>query len=90
MLTNATGFKFKFGLPYWLLISIAVLAPLDQYQRDIVFGMSLQKIIFLILLGLFFIVLLVENRNIYLSPLAFPLFLYFIAQASYILAGMYV
>lgn len=79
MLTNATRFKFKFGLPYWLLISIAVLAPLDQYQRDVILGMSLQRTIFIFLLGLFLIVLLVENRRIYISPLAFPLLLYFMA-----------
>ena len=81
MLTDVRRVKLKFGvLSYWLLISIAVLAPLDQYQRDIILGMSLQRIIFIFLSGLFLILLFVENRNIYFSPLAFPLFLYFIAQ----------
>ena len=74
-------YKFKFALlPYILLISIAVLAPLDQYQRDIVFGMSLQRIMFIFLSILFFILFLTKDRKIYFSPLIFPLFLYFIAQ----------
>jgi hypothetical protein len=73
-------FAFLFHLPYWLLILIAVLAPFDQYQRDIFLGMSLQRILFVFLAALFFISLCYENRTIYFTPLIIPLFLYFVAQ----------
>ena len=76
--------KFKFNmlfhLPFWLLILLAVLAPFDQYQRDIFLGMSLQRIVFIFLVGLFCIGFIQGNRRIYFTPLIIPLILYFISH----------
>ena len=80
MLTDVKKFKLKFTLPYWLLVAVAMVAPLDQYQRNLLFGMSLQRIICIFLLGLYIIGILLEYRKVYLTPLILPLFLYSISQ----------
>ena len=72
--------NFFYQLPYWLLIFVAALSPFGQYQRDIFFGMSLQRIVFILLAAIYFTGLLFENRKIDFTPLIVPLFLYFIAQ----------
>lgn len=85
MMGNSSKRRMALPIPFLGLLLIAVLAPFDQLQRDTVFGFSLSRIVFVFTFYFFVLDHLRTRKRIYLSQLAFPLFLYLLSSVTALL-----